>query len=235
MMNSNIDYYKKYIIYKTKYINLKNEKLKKINLSGGAKWDVLVKRRKKELKNIKNTKSYISAKKLTSKSRIYDIHDNFNRPFRVICNNKGIYVYKKTGENYDQLIIKIRKFQGYWSGYDSSAYKMNGNSILVQLARNKYIFIGWEIYEFTTEDEIIDYISPVGNNDVPYPVAYGTKNVYFMLDKVFIKNEDLETPITVANAEDLYGEFYGWIGSKKGSHQKYKFKNIKIIQKREFS
>lgn len=112
---------------------------------------------------------------------------------------------------------------------------MHGNSILIQISDHKYIYVGNIIYEFATDEKIIDYVSPVGNSDVPYPVAIGSDNVYFMLDKQFIKSQDLETPITVANAENLYSEFYGHIGSKKGKYNKYDFKDVKLKQDRDIS
>ena len=55
-----------------------------------------------------------------------------------------------------------------------------------------------------------------------------------MLDKKFITKDELETPATVKNAEKIYGEFYGWIGTKKGKYRKQKIKNVKILEKRRW-
>lgn len=88
------------------------------------------------------------------------------------------------------------------------------------------------VFSFTTDDEIIDYISPVGNSDVPYPVAYSKNNVYFMLDDQYIKRKDLELEANVSNAENLYGEFYGHIGEKQGTHEKHPVQDVKEIHKR---
>jgi hypothetical protein len=46
-----------------------------------------------------------------------------------------------------------------------------GNSVLVQVTENKYVFIGWEIFSFISNDPVKKYYSPIGNNDVPYPFA----------------------------------------------------------------
>ena len=100
---------------------------------------------------------------------------------------------------------------------------MHGNSILVKITNNKYIHIGCEIYKFETNDEIVDYISPVGNADVSYPVAFGENNVYFMLDKKMIRINDFEMPVTVANAENLW---------KYHRHKKHNFKNVKMLQEK---
>ncbi len=112
----------------------------------------------------------------------------------------------------------------------SSPYKIHGNSILIKISENEYVSVGWYIYRFKTTEKIFDYVSPVGS--VPYPVAFGKNNVYFMLDKLLIKKSEPETDVTVANAEDLYGEFYGHIGSSKGNHNKVLKKNVVVLQKR---
>ena len=205
----------------------------------------MIKKRKLELQNLKNSNTFIPLSSLgKNTNKIYDIHDNGGRPFRVIVNNTGITVYKQSlidnnddvynldEEIYEDIILKLNHFLGYWSGFDSSYYKMHGNSILIQLDTNKYLYIGDTIYAFMTNEKIIDYVSPVGNNDVPYPIAYGNKYVYFMLDQKKMKISDLETPVSVANAEDLYSQFYGFTGSNLGYFRKYNFDNVVLIQSR---
>ena len=60
---------------------------------------------------------------------------------------------------------------------------------MIKLSKHKYIYIGWKIYEFKTNDEIIKYVSPIGNSDVPYPYTIGTKNTYLMIEDIY-GNED---------------------------------------------
>lgn len=255
-----MDHYHKYIKYKTKYFALKYQSNdlvggmyeKKILKQAETKideqtekirniWQAEIKERKKELENMKNTKSFVPFDKLSSKNKEYYIHDNGGRPYKVIANQNGINIYSISAQSlqenisedelaiYDKHVMSIKDFIGYWSGFDSSTSIMHGNSILVQSNKNNYIYIGPVIYRFKTDDIIYDYVSPVGNNDVPYPVAFGNDNVYFFLDNQFIKRNDLETPVIVANAEDLYAEFYGYIGSKKGKYPKYDMENVKIL------
>lgn len=57
----------------------------------------------------------------------------------------------------------------------------DGNSILLKIDIHNYVFIGEKIYSFTTNHEIVEFISPVGNNDVPYPYAIDTSNNYYFL------------------------------------------------------
>ena len=202
-------------------------------------WDQKIKNRTEELINRKSTRSFVQVEKLSSRDRTYLIHDNGGRPFKVVANKDGLVVYKnkfdEVGEDlYEDIVLQLgpNEFLGYWSGFDSSPYKMHGNSILIKVTNNQYISVGWNISQFDTDEEIKDYVSPVGNSDVPYPVAYGSEYVYFMLDMKKIKKSDLEFDATVANAEDLYGEFYGHLGSKKANHTRYSFDNVVVLQER---
>ena len=111
----------------------------------------------------------------------------------------------------------------------------HGNSILIQETKNRYVSVGWYVSRFETDDEITDYISPVGNSDVPYPVAYSDKYVFFMLDNVYVKKEQLQTPAVPINAENIYGEFYGHNPRPKNLKKikKEKMKKLKILIKRK--
>lgn len=107
---------------------------------------------------------------------------------------------------------------------------MHDNIILIQLTEKKYIFVGLIVYEFTSETEIIDYISSMGNNDVSYPIAYDGKNIYFMVDQVYDKIDNFKTQVSVANAEDIYFEFYGPVNGTP--HIGNKMNNFEIINER---
>lgn len=84
-------------------------------------------------------------------------------------------------------------------------------------------------YEFETDKVICDYISPVGNSDVPYPVAYGIDNVYFMLDREYIAKENLVYKTTIMNAERIYDEYYRYSDSNGKVKSKNEFKNIEVL------
>jgi hypothetical protein len=43
------------------------------------------------------------------------------------------------------------------------------------------------------DGDVIDkYYSPVGNSDVPYPYAVGQKNSYFLIEKQYVENKNLD-------------------------------------------
>jgi len=214
---------------------------KKSNKKNNRKldWKVKIEQKQKKLIKMKLSNTFIPINKLTSKNNYYITHDNGRRPFRIKANNEGIFVYtyknREEMNNYDytKLLFKTNKFIGYWSGFDTSIFEFHGNSMLIQLSEYEYVHIGCEIFSFNTHEIINDFISPVGNSDVPYPVAYSNNYVYFFLEKQYVELEILNTKPSVANAEKIYSEFYGHIG--KVQHykiNKHKFKNLKYILKR---
>ena len=95
--------------------------------------------------------------------------DNGGQPFVVKYDekNKIASVYKQE----ERLEVK-NIFDGSQNGKGD-----RGTSLLLQLEDNKYVFVGDDMYEFTTEDKIEEYYSVIGNSAVPYPVAVGEKNV----------------------------------------------------------
>ena len=134
------------------------------------------------------------------------IHDNGGRPFCVkildeIDKQKvNIYKLNKKDNKYSKLIKSYEpekifigkspknKMTELSSGYGK---KFEGNTILLYLGGNKYVFIGLLIYSFTTETPIIKFVSPVGNNDVPYPYAIDSEhNYYFLIEYGILKVQD---------------------------------------------
>ena len=105
----------------------------------------------------------------------------------------------------------------------SKAYgpKYDGNSILLKV-NNQYIYIGPEIYSFTSIAPIKEYVSPVGNSGVPYPFAIDTQNnIYLMIEDVIMLNRNKFT--------DLYDDYYD-IAREDGT---FTYKGVKV--KRWFS
>ena len=138
-----------------------------------------------------------------SKSKTYYTHDNGGRPFKVVVDNKKVYVYKHkkydedTDTNlYSKKSIKYEKknffkYKNIFIGkspknkttINSGGYgaKFTGNSILLQITQNKYVFIGHIIFSFTSKSEIKKFVSPVGNSDVPYPYAIDIDGRYYLM------------------------------------------------------
>lgn len=81
------------------------------------------------------------------------------------------------------------KWTEFSGGYGN---EFDGNTILLETNDNEYVFIGSEVFSFKTKGEIVDYISIVGNNDVPYPYAIDEfKNIYLLIENVIILHTDI--------------------------------------------
>jgi hypothetical protein len=134
--------------------------------------------------------------------KTYFTHFNGGRPYLIYIKNKDVAIYN-VPENftidessYNSNDIKwmyinlVKKYKAskifigksplismtkFSKGYGS---KFDGNTILL-LVNNNYIYIKDNIEKLKINDEIIKYYSFIGNNDVPYPMAIGKKNIYF--------------------------------------------------------
>jgi hypothetical protein len=83
-----------------------------------------------------------------------------------------------------------------------------GSSILLHVNDLHYISVGQEVVEFTALAPITEFVSVVGNNDVPYPYAKdSTGNVYLMLDGLAIVPRP-DRPAFEPPVSDPYTYFY---------------------------
>jgi hypothetical protein len=134
-----------------------------------------------------------------SESRL-QMTNNPNLPylkFYEIKNYRQIWIGKSPKNN-------MTKFSG---GFGP---KWDGNTILVETDINTYIWIGNNgIKQFKTNNPIVDFVSPIGNSQVPYPWAIDDKNNYYlMLDdiRVHFKNK-------LNEMDDPYDKYYHEISS----------------------
>jgi len=153
--------------------------------------------------------------------KTYEIHSNGTTPFVVEDDGKGITVFKTVYAKgvYEADAYTLGKqvvHQAYkkifvgdndlkLSAYEKKGWA-KGNSILVQISANKYMYVGDKIYTFESLDTIQSYYSPVGNSDVPYPWAIGTNHTYLMLDAVTIPSKFIDIL-----EKDPYQVYYGFV------------------------
>ena len=131
----------------------------------------------------------------------YEIHDNGGRFFTV-----NDYAGNKTADVIDNetgRILYSINYVNIFIGIEPTEPKYNGNSVVIQLNEFRYMFVGWKILEFMLEknDEIIEYISEVGNSNVPYPYIVGKKNIYLMIADVYF-------PKDCINSDDCNIDYY---------------------------
>jgi hypothetical protein len=147
--------------------------------------------------------SNIKKQNKKSKSKTYYTHDNGGRPFKVVVEDKKVYVYKykKYDETTNSFLYSEKPIKYEKNNYfkcknifigkspknkltiSSGGYgaKFTGNSILLQITQNKYVFIGDKIFSFTPKSEIKKFVSPVGNSDVSYPYAVDADGRYYLM------------------------------------------------------
>lgn len=171
--------------------------------------------------------------------KTYFVHDNGGRPFKVEVLKTRIKIYTEDKYNqidensdydpvYDKLIYTIDSYKEIFIGEDPNHkgdFYYQGNSILVKITNHNYIFIGWVIYRFSTDDVIVDYVSTIGNNDVPYPYAIGTENTYLMIAEVMIPNKYLKE-------DDPYKQYYDYNEEYLDDKKYFTKIKFKMIQKR---
>ena len=195
------------------------------------------------------------------KCKKYFTHDNGGRPFLVYVSNKDIFIYKQddkyeiNDDDYDyknymnnswmytrlvkeyKNVIKIHigksllnpstKFSG------GHGKKFDGNTTLVEISKDRYVIISSTIVEFPLKDRVIKYYSSVGNNDVPYPIILGEKNVYFMLDYKYVGRNYFPDKMTDTDWSDAYSNYYGSGNKNQLLRDNTKYMNgTKAIQKR---
>ena len=137
----------------------------------------------------------------------YYIHDNYNKPYRVDVTNSYTRIYHKISNSEygfdifndifnDKPVLEtylcqifigksaLNKMTEYSGAYGK---EYNGNTILIELDEHKYIYIGRHIVWFQSLSTIVEYHSPIGYNDVPYPYALDEEgNCYLMIEDVIL-------------------------------------------------
>ena len=89
--------------------------------------------------------------------------------------------------------------------------------------------------EFQTSDPITEYWSPVGNSDVPYPVAFSSKYAYFMLDLERVPLADFTRTPTLTEKQELYHYYYGFDDKQliPDGHHREPFARQKTLHERQ--
>ena len=170
----------------------------------------------------------VSEKRAHIKGKKYFTHNNGDRPFMVVFNgnNVDIYTYSSSFNHERTLMPKdyyvhIKSYKNIHKKFIGKSIKGDdatklspsfalGNSILLKITNKRYVFIGSFIYEFEPEDEIKEYYSMIGNSDVPYPVAIGEKNVYFLIERCYLSKEHFKDfPSKYSWGLDAYSKLYG--------------------------
>lgn len=147
----------------------------------------------------------------------YLVHDNGDTPFRIEndTDKKKVHIFHMNNGN-DEKVIKYEQLFTGQMGQDPI------NTVLINTDGNNYIFAGRTLKKFTSIDPIVEYVSPLGNNDVPYPYAIDSKKRYYLLIENVI--------LTKYSGDDPYSHYYsesnmGSLKSGTVAKRKVKVKN----------
>ena len=61
---------------------------------------------------------------------------------------------------------------------------------LLKIEDKKYIYEGDTVFTFETVDDIDEYFSEIGHNDVNYPFALSKENIYYMIYQKYVTIDD---------------------------------------------
>lgn len=170
-------------------------------------------------------------KKSKDMSKNYATIDNGGKSFYVTVTVKSGKIDVKVRHYNSKFETTFENVNKVFIGDDSFD---PGNSILINLGGNQYVFVGDNLYSFTAPEEITEYYSEVGNSSVPYPVA-GSKNyIYFMLsdDLVYVPRTEFSKNVNLFSG--AYGQYYGHTFSRETkeslSEKGTEFPDFKMIK-----
>lgn len=157
----------------------------------------------------------------------YYIYDGKKKPFKVLITLNVVKIYRNIINDdvkFEKYPFKTFITENIFIGksiygkitIDSGNYgsNYNGNTLLLHLGANTYVYIGSEIYIFDSHNDLLitKYHSPIGKNNIPYPYAIDCENnIYLLKEGVIILNTKLnkmeiaqyENPYTFYNAYRL--------------------------------
>ena len=135
---------------------------------------------------------------------IFIMHYNYENKYLVVIVDSIVYVSKNKICKFDpplfsfhakkvfigkSKVCSMTKFSGARDKFD-----FDGNTLLLESEDNEYIYIsGLEITKFKIDDKIIDYISLMGNNMIPYAIMIRERYTHFLYYRYnFIENDKIE-------------------------------------------
>ena len=133
-------------------------------------------------------------------NRCYGVNSQYNgwikvQNFKDISNDKNtIYCVKSLeiflGKSESCLMTVI------WGSFNKNVF--DGNTFLLRVSEkideNKFLYVGGDmVRSFLTNDKIYEYISNMGNNLIPYSIAIGEENIYFLTPHFeYFKRENIK-------------------------------------------
>jgi hypothetical protein len=140
-----------------------------------------------------------SGNSVTSENDEIDEMNSNNQSYEILLDRKvnTVFIGKSP-------VNEMTKFSG------GSGKQFDGNSFLLELDTHTYQHIGRDIFTFNSYNKIVKYVSPVGNNDVPYPYAIDIDgNIYLLIEDIVLINTDQFKQLYTSEFDDPYSYYYG--------------------------
>lgn len=150
----------------------------------------------------------------------YAIHDNMGSPYRIEVDSKAktLKVFMQRPSTTDEeskttseQLLKQHRYSHIWPGIDTEKPQWTGNTILFRdQETNKLIWIGNDGVQqllLPDDEEILILFSAIGNNDVPYAYAIGTKNTYLLSEAQYIPTRAVSID-QLLGRDKLYDDYY---------------------------
>ena len=131
-------------------------------------------------------------------------HNRFNTYMVLIFTDlKKAQIYKIPYRNSPHQEIEIVMGFDYLHVFGLDEDNKDGN-FLFEIGNKKYIHVGEKLFSFETNDEIEDYFTEHGNNDIKYSYAYGKENIYFMAHQKYIPSQEYQNSIMKNEYQYIY-------------------------------
>ena len=183
-------------------------------------------RKPKTKKRKTQKKKYISSTFLT--------HDNGGRPFRVIFNKHRVDIYTLPLDFDFADDISIHDYSRFVKSYTFTKKFIgeSGSAILLEIGKNKYVFIGDRVFEFKTSEPVIHFQADIGNSDVIYPVAITSSSIYFLISggQYGYMNKDYFDE----SKPDWINHSYQVMWDKRNKNNRHQIEKLRTIHKRLF-
>ena len=115
--------------------------------------------------------------------------------------------YRDSPPHEIEMVIKF-DYQHLYKPFDLDkkihARIVTDEIFLFKIEDKDYIFVGENVYKFETIDDIDEYFSETGNNDVKYPFALSKENIYYRAHQKYNTNEEFENSKMFDGYQDLY-------------------------------
>lgn len=172
-----------------------------------------------------NPKTYLTEDNGTKAYKVEIIHDHLVKIYtypkkiissKIVCKSCMLSDFLVEYEPEKIFIGKsiLNSMTEFSGGYGD---EWNGNSILLFMGMHenkyKYIAIGDNIFSFCMKEKIIEYHSPVGNNEVPYPFCLTENYIYDFCHGLYHRNdihdngnEGIDFPYDLKGLNSLNGD-----------------------------